>query len=93
VSTPCALYLPFFASLGIAYNCSEKASGYLWPIIAQKKHKPAYEINSYRMPAISSYKTTIERSNIRDSGYLLTTSSGKLLDVFGKPLEQSYLQS
>jgi len=34
------------------------------------------------MPVKNSYKTTIERSTMRDSGYLHTTSCGKLLDDF-----------
>jgi len=53
-----------------------------------KNHKPAFEINSYRMPVKSSYKATIERSTMRDSAYVHTTSCGKLLDDFEKPLEQ-----
>jgi len=40
------------------------------------------------MSAKSSYKATIECPTMRDSGYLHTTSSGKLLEAFGKPLEQ-----
>jgi len=40
------------------------------------------------MPVKNSYKATIERSTVRDSGYLHTTSCGNLLDVFEKPLEQ-----
>jgi len=40
------------------------------------------------MPVKNSYKATIERSTMRDSAYLHTTSCGKLLDVFDKPLEQ-----
>jgi len=41
------------------------------------------------MPVKNKYKATIERSSTRDSAYLHTTSCGKLLDVFDKPLEQS----
>jgi len=40
------------------------------------------------MLAKTTYKATVERSTMRDSRYLHTTSSGKLLEVFGKPLEQ-----
>jgi len=53
-----------------------------------KNRKPAFEINSYRMPVKNSYKATIERSTTRDSTYLHSTSCGKLLDAFEKPLEQ-----
>jgi len=40
------------------------------------------------MPVTNSYKDTFERSTMRDSGYLRTTSCGKLLDISKKPLEQ-----
>jgi len=53
-----------------------------------KNRKPAFEINSYRMPVKNSYKATIERSAVTDSAYLHTTSCGKLMDVVEKPLEQ-----
>jgi len=53
-----------------------------------KNSKPAFEINSYRMPVKNSYKATIERSTMWYSGYLHTTSCEKFLDVFKKPLEQ-----
>jgi len=34
------------------------------------------------MPVKNSYKATIEHSTVQNSGYLHTTSCGKLLDVF-----------
>jgi len=48
--------------------------------LAKQYHKNRR--NGYRMPVKNSYKTTIERSTMRDSGYLHTTSCGKLLDDF-----------
>jgi len=58
-----------------------------------KNRKPAFEINSYRMPVKNCYKATIERSTMRDSAYLHTTSCWKLLDVFETPLEQGDAQT